>query len=110
MAGAKHDPPRTFDETWDQPKGFVGMLATIDNIPIAVRYMATAFAYFLIGGALAALMRMQLARPENTLVDAATLSPMSQKSMFSPGLYCLRFSGTYANQPPTGARPKRKLE
>jgi len=76
MAGDPRDPPRTFDETWDQPKGFVGMLATIDNIPIAVRYMATAFAYFLIGGALAALMRTQLARPENAFVDAATYNQL----------------------------------
>ena len=41
---------------------------------------------------------------------SATLSPMSQKSMCGPGEYCLRLSGTYANQPPSGATPKRKLE
>jgi hypothetical protein len=41
---------------------------------------------------------------------SATLSAMSQKSRLSPGDHCLLESGTYANQPPSGARPKRKLE
>jgi cytochrome c oxidase subunit I+III len=68
--------PQTFEETWDQPKGFLGFLATIDNIPIAVRYMATSFAFFLAGGALAVLMRFQLARPESGLVDPQTYNQL----------------------------------
>ncbi|MGH7718615.1 MAG: cbb3-type cytochrome c oxidase subunit I, partial [Gemmatimonadaceae bacterium] len=61
-----------FDEVWDQPRGFFGIFRTIDNIPIAVRYMVTSFAFFLIGGALALLMRIQLGTPENTFLDAET--------------------------------------
>ena len=32
------------------------------------RYLVTAFVYFLLGGMLAALMRLQLSRPDNTLI------------------------------------------
>jgi cytochrome c oxidase subunit I+III len=68
--------PRSFDETWDQPKGFLGFFATIDNIPIAVRYMVTSFAFFIAGGLLALLMRVQLSRPENGFVDAQTYNQL----------------------------------
>ncbi len=68
--------PQTFDETWAQPKGFIGFLATIDNIPIAVRYMVTSFAFFLAGGILALMMRVQLSRPENGFVDPATYNQL----------------------------------
>ncbi|MDF1504878.1 cytochrome c oxidase subunit I [Roseisolibacter sp. H3M3-2] len=63
---------REFEETWDAPKGLLGVFQVIDNIPIAVRYMATSFAFFLIGGALALVMRLQLARPDGTVLDAQT--------------------------------------
>ena len=68
--------PQTFDETWDQPKGFIGFFATIDNIPISVRYMVTSFAFFIMGGILALLMRIQLARPENGFVDPQTYNQL----------------------------------
>ena len=61
-----------FEHAWTQPSGFIGMLQTIDNIPIAHRYLATSFGFFLIGGLLAALMRIQLGRPDNTFLDAET--------------------------------------
>ena len=61
-----------FEHTWSQPTGFIGMLRTIDNIPIAQRYMATGFGFFVLGGLLAALMRVQLGTPDNTFLDAET--------------------------------------
>ncbi len=61
-----------FERIWSQPRGFIGLLRTVDNIPIAHRYMVTSFAFFLIGGLLAALMRIQLGRPDNTFLDAET--------------------------------------
>jgi cytochrome c oxidase subunit I+III len=67
---------REFDQTWDQPKGFFGIFATIDNIPIATRYMATSFAFFIIGGLLALVMRVQLARPESGVVDPETYNQL----------------------------------
>ena len=68
--------PKSFDETWSQPKGILGFFATIDNIPIAVRYMVTSFAFFVAGGILALLMRVQLARPENGFVDPQTYNQL----------------------------------
>ncbi|MDQ2670212.1 MAG: cytochrome c oxidase subunit I, partial [Gemmatimonadota bacterium] len=68
--------PQTFEETWDQPKGFIGFLATIDNIPISLRYMVTSFAFFIAGGILAVLMRIQLSRPENAFVDPQTYNQL----------------------------------
>ena len=68
--------PRDFDEAWSQPKGFFGSLATIDNIPISLRYMVTSFAFFIAGGILAVLMRVQLSRPENDFVDPQTYNQL----------------------------------
>jgi len=67
---------REFERTWDQPTGVLGVFRTIDNIPIAVRYMATSFAFFAVGGALALVMRLQLARPENGVVDPQTYNQL----------------------------------
>src|SRR5918999_4753758 len=63
---------REFNATWEQPRGFLGTFQVIDNIPIAVRYMATSFVFFLAGGVAALVMRMQLARPDNGVGDAGT--------------------------------------
>ncbi len=67
---------REFAATWEGPTGFLGIFRVIDNIPIANRYMVTSFAFFLVGGLLALLMRVQLARPENGFVDAATYNQL----------------------------------
>ena len=40
-------------------------------------YMAVAIVFFLVGGAEALLMRLQLAQAENTLIDAADLQRRS---------------------------------
>jgi cytochrome c oxidase subunit I+III len=65
-----------FDEVWAGAKGPLGFLSEINNIPIASRYMATAFALFLAAGFLALLMRTQLMVPENDVVDAATYNQL----------------------------------
>jgi cytochrome c oxidase subunit I+III len=61
---------QAFDTVWHDPGGALGWPRTIQNIPIAHRYMATAFVFFLIGGAQALLLRIQLGTPENTFLDA----------------------------------------
>ena len=61
-----------FEATWDQPKGILGAFQVIDNIPISIRYMVTSFAFFIVGGVLALVMRLQLARPENRVLDPET--------------------------------------
>ncbi len=59
--------PAALQATWSDPPGIVGWIQTVDHKRIAIRYLVTAFAMFLCGGVLAALMRLQLSRPENTL-------------------------------------------
>src|SRR5258708_1837805 len=53
------------ERTWTDPPGFIGWFSHVDHKSVARRYLVTAFVYFLIGGALAALMRLQLSRPDN---------------------------------------------
>jgi cytochrome c oxidase subunit I+III len=61
-----------FKQTWATPRGIRGLLAEVNNIPIARRYMATGFAFFVLGGLLGLLLRIQLGSPENTFLDAET--------------------------------------
>jgi cytochrome c oxidase subunit 1 len=56
------------EQTWADPKGAYGWLMHVDHKSIGRRYLVTAFAFFLIAGVLAALMRLQLAHPDSTLI------------------------------------------
>jgi cytochrome c oxidase subunit 1 len=57
------------DRTWAVPRGVIGWLSAADHKSIGRRFILTTFIFFLLGGTLAAIMRIQLARPENTFVD-----------------------------------------
>src|SRR3954466_2236826 len=59
---------RRLDRTWRQPKGFWGWFSNTHHTAIGLRFMVTAFVFFLLGGILAAMIRMQLIRPENSLM------------------------------------------
>ena len=74
--GERDQRVRAFERVWSEPRGFIGALRTINNIPIAQRYMVTAFAFFLAGGLQALLMRIQLGTPENTFLDAETYNQL----------------------------------
>jgi cytochrome c oxidase subunit I+III len=54
--------------TWTEPHGLRGFLFSVNHKIVGRRYIVTAFLFFLLGGLEAALMRMQLARPENQLI------------------------------------------
>ena len=54
--------------TWATPRGFWGYLTCVDPKEIGKRYIVTAFVFFLLAGVLAAVMRAQLARPENHMI------------------------------------------
>src|SRR3569833_2161305 len=58
-------------ETWRTPRGLWGALTTVDHKIIARRYLVTAFVVLALGGILAALMRLQLARPESRVLGPA---------------------------------------
>ena len=47
-------------------------LAAVNHSVIGVRFMATAFVFFLIGGVLGMLTRVQLATPQATFMDSET--------------------------------------
>ena len=56
------------ERTWRPPSGLWGWITTVDHKRIAKRYVVTCFVWFALGGINAALMRLQLSRPENTLL------------------------------------------
>ncbi|MEX2542190.1 MAG: cytochrome c oxidase subunit I [Trueperaceae bacterium] len=58
------------ERTWAPPAGLLGRaFAPVNNKIVGIRFMVTAFIFFLIGGLLAVLMRTQLAVPENDFLD-----------------------------------------
>jgi cytochrome c oxidase subunit I+III len=60
---------KRLERTWAVPGGIIGWLSAADHKTIGRRFILTTFAFFVLGGILAVLMRLQLARPENTFVD-----------------------------------------
>lgn len=56
------------DRTWRRPPGFMGWLTSTDHKEIGLRYIATAFLFFLLAGLLALHMRIQLALPRNAFL------------------------------------------
>lgn len=69
MSGA----PTAADEamleaTWRDPPGILGWLCAINHKSIGRRFIASAFWFFVFAGILAALMRLQLARPDSALI------------------------------------------
>jgi cytochrome c oxidase subunit I+III len=66
------------EKTWACPTGIRGWFTDTDHKSIAIRYIVTAFVFFVLGGLEAALMRIQLARPENHF-----LSPDKYNQIFT---------------------------
>jgi len=58
------------DAAWETPKGF-RYWSAVNNTEVGIWYTATSFLFFLFAGALALLMRAQLAVPENDLLSAS---------------------------------------
>jgi cytochrome c oxidase subunit I+III len=65
-----------FEAVWTDPRGLLGAVRTIQNIPISRRYMVTAFGFFLAAGAMALLMRLQLVRPHGDVLAAQTYNEL----------------------------------
>lgn len=61
---------RQLERVWRTPSGFLGALMSVDHKVVGRRYILTAFVFLLLGGILAALMRIQLAGPEKTFLSA----------------------------------------
>src|SRR5687768_4130604 len=77
MATIVHDipvavaPPRTREY-----RGVWSWVTTVDHKRIGILYGATAFAFLLIGGLEALLIRLQLAVPDNTLINPETYNQL----------------------------------
>jgi cytochrome c oxidase subunit 1 len=59
---------RQLAETWAVPRGIIGWFSVADHKTIGRRYIVTAFCFFIFAGVLAALMRLQLAVPNNHVI------------------------------------------
>src|SRR5690349_22164452 len=57
------------ENIWEPPSVLLQLLGAVDHKVIGVRYITTAFLFFLLGGIEALFMRTQLAVPENTLMS-----------------------------------------
>lgn len=57
------------DRIWREPSGFIGWFKAVHHTTIGLRYIATAFAFFLGGGILAGVMRLQLAFPDAHIIS-----------------------------------------
>src|SRR5688572_7768246 len=54
--------------TWRDRPGFIGWLSSVDHKSVGKRYIVTTVVFLLLGGIEAGLIRMQLSRPENSLL------------------------------------------
>ncbi|MGE0305161.1 MAG: cytochrome ubiquinol oxidase subunit I, partial [Acidimicrobiia bacterium] len=59
----------------DKP-GWKSWLTTVDHKKIGILYGATALFFFVVGGCEALLIRLQLARPNGTVLSAQTYNEM----------------------------------
>ena len=74
LTGAKLE--ARLERTWKRQPGILGWLATVDHKEIGRRYIVTALVFLALGGALALLMRLQLARPDNNMIGAARFNEL----------------------------------
>ncbi|HYE15508.1 MAG TPA: cytochrome c oxidase subunit I [Pyrinomonadaceae bacterium] len=56
------------EKTWGDAPGLWGWLTTVNHKRVGARSVVTAFVFFVLAGVLAVMMRIQLARPENTFL------------------------------------------
>ena len=78
LAAAMQREREELERTWARPTGLRGWFSDTDHKAIAKRYIVTAFVFFVLGGLEAALMRIQLSRPENHF-----LSPDRYNQLFT---------------------------
>src|SRR5512138_2049086 len=64
------------ENVWEARWPLLAVLSKVDHKAIGKRYMLTAFLFFVLGGVESALIRAQLARPENSLVGPETYNQL----------------------------------
>lgn len=60
---------RELSRVWANDKGFRGQITAVSHTTLGLRFMATAFVFFAIGGILSMLIRAQLATPNGAFLD-----------------------------------------
>src|SRR5690349_13068687 len=68
----------SLEAAWSEPGGIHGSFSITTHQVLEKRYIVTAFIFLLLGGIEALLMRLQLARPENTF-----LGPVRYNQIFT---------------------------
>ena len=63
-------------ELWETPRTLLGALSTVDHKKIGKRYLVTAFAFLIVGGIEALVMRMQLAQSNMELIAPETYNQL----------------------------------
>ncbi len=69
-------PPPSSEPRRGHASGLIGWVTTTDHKKIGVLYCVTAFAFFLLGGVLALLMRFELAEPGRQLVGESVYNQL----------------------------------
>ena len=64
----------TLRRAWEADSPLLSVFGTVNHKTIGKRYLLTAFLFFALGGLEAALIRAQLARPNNTLLSPETFN------------------------------------
>ncbi len=68
VALAEHDPRARLEAMFEGEGGITGWFSTVDHKVIGIRYIVTAFAFLILGGLEALIMRVQLAQPNGKLL------------------------------------------
>jgi cytochrome c oxidase subunit 1 len=63
-------------EVRPEPRGWTSWITTTDHKRIGIMYLVFTFAFFVIGGTEALMMRLQLGAPDNTLLDPQTYNQL----------------------------------
>jgi cytochrome c oxidase subunit I+III len=66
--------PSAVRQAWTSPRGVRGFLTAVNHKQIGLRFIVTGFFFFLVGGVLALLMRLQLAQPDAGILDPAAFN------------------------------------
>ena len=80
IVSADYESPvaRSLERIWETKPGLYGWISTVDHKEIGLRYIVTAFIFLIAGGIEALILRLQLSRPNQTL-----LTPEQYDEMFS---------------------------
>src|SRR4051812_11359329 len=98
----------TLDATWDPGRGVLAWLREVRHTAIGIRFVVTAFLFFIAGGVEALLMRLQLSRPENHAIGPDLYNRLftthGSTMMFLFAVPVMQGVGTYVVPLSIGAR------